>query len=348
MIKRLCALFGNALFFLFAPCFILVLVAPFVDPRTFFIPSILGIGFLYWLVAGCLLLGVLLISKNKFRWLMLALILIGTTRLNRFVQLSNQIPKEESAITILSFNTQLFDLYKGHAKEDSRLNTFQKIKANNPDIVCFQEFYLAQSDKEFSTRTIAQKLGLPYYLENFSANRKKGQVTFSRYPLRKLMGNNYGGNGYQIMEVLIGKDTVNLINMHLASFKVNPKEIQEEAKDTKAYGNILARLKTGFTKRSKQLNDILEDIESFKDPILVVGDLNDTPNSYAYQQFSNRFTDAFCMAGKGVGNSYNGDLPSLRIDYIFSEPPFVTVEYKVLSNKKWASDHYPILAKVNL
>ncbi|MCC8173817.1 MAG: hypothetical protein LIO65_05375 [Odoribacter sp.] len=54
--------------------------------------------------------------------------------------------------------------------------------------------------------------------------------------------------------------------------------------------------------------------------------------------------DSFIQKGRGLGNTYIGEIPSFRIDYILHTQDIETVSY--LRDKVVLSDHYPIIAKL--
>lgn len=75
-------------------------------------------------------------------------------------------------------------------------------------------------------------------------------------------------------------------------------------------------------------------------PYIVAGDFNDTPSSYAVNQMSKGIKNAFREKGRGLGRTYNGDIPNYQIDYILVSPQFDVLNYTVIEKK--LSDHYPI------
>ncbi|MDD4848141.1 MAG: endonuclease/exonuclease/phosphatase family protein, partial [Bacteroidales bacterium] len=77
-------------------------------------------------------------------------------------------------------------------------------------------------------------------------------------------------------------------------------------------------------------------------PVIVCGDFNDTPGSYSYQQVSKGLKDGFLEAGQGFGQTFNGDIPLMRIDYIFHNDHFQATDFQVHINHY--SDHYPVSA----
>ncbi|MBK6641784.1 MAG: hypothetical protein IPG39_11360 [Bacteroidetes bacterium] len=86
--------------------------------------------------------------------------------------------------------------------------------------------------------------------------------------------------------------------------------------------NILKRLKKAFIKRAAQADMISKHIGTSPYPVIVCGDFNDTSLSYTYKTISAGLLDAFRESGSGMGSTYTGPIPGLRIDYI---PAFRTV-----------------------
>ena len=75
-------------------------------------------------------------------------------------------------------------------------------------------------------------------------------------------------------------------------------------------------------------------------PVVVMGDFNDTPQSYAYRKIKKGLHDAFKISGRGFGNTYAGELPSFRIDYIMYSNPLISYQFKRIKTEY--SDHFPI------
>ena len=91
------------------------------------------------------------------------------------------------------------------------------------------------------------------------------------------------------------------------------KYSNEQMHEIRAIGS---RLKSAFVLRAEQAQIIANYIKDSPYPVIVMGDFNDTPQSYAYRKIRKGIHDAFRLAGGGFGNTYSGDLPSFRIDFI--------------------------------
>jgi endonuclease/exonuclease/phosphatase family metal-dependent hydrolase len=70
------------------------------------------------------------------------------------------------------------------------------------------------------------------------------------------------------------------------------------------------------------------------------GDMNDVPMSYCYAQLRDMLDDAFVESGSGMGGTYIGALPSLRIDHILYSPTLESWDFHTLPEK--LSDHHGV------
>jgi endonuclease/exonuclease/phosphatase family metal-dependent hydrolase len=91
---------------------------------------------------------------------------------------------------------------------------------------------------------------------------------------------------------------------------------------------------------------VADHIESSPYPVIICGDFNDPPSSYTYNRISSRLKDAFVEAGSGLGNTYNGIIPLLRIDYILHSPQLNSGQFRVIEEN--FSDHFPITCQLEI
>ena len=76
--------------------------------------------------------------------------------------------------------------------------------------------------------------------------------------------------------------------------------------------------------RKREISEIIKSIgkEIKNNSIIVMGDLNHTPEWPEYAQWINAgFVDSFKEAGKGNGLTIQADLPTIRIDYVLARGP---------------------------
>jgi endonuclease/exonuclease/phosphatase family metal-dependent hydrolase len=79
-------------------------------------------------------------------------------------------------------------------------------------------------------------------------------------------------------------------------------------------------------------------------PVIICGDFNDTPTSYTYATISKGLTDAFLQSGTGIGKTYVGIFPTLRIDFILLSKELESLQTQTI--EKPFSDHYPLISYI--
>lgn len=105
---------------------------------------------------------------------------------------------------------------------------------------------------------------------------------------------------------------------------------------------LVRKLAEASAIRAPQADSIAKAIARSKHPyIIVCGDFNDTPISYAHRVISQDMDDAFTQSGCGLGISYNQNKFYFRIDNILVSPNLQSFNCTVDRSIK-ESDHYPI------
>lgn len=302
-----------------------------------------------------------LLKRKLFFLPSLILIIIGMYHHSRYFQINSfaYIKKNENSINVMSYNVRLFDLYNWNKNKESKQKILNLIKAQNPDIICFQEYFYDKS-KQFQTRDLIMKeLGFNYYHENFSDESKKnsyfGLATFSKFPIinrENLQFNNDNSNQCIWSDIVKDKDTLRIFNTHLGSIRFNHSDyniIGGKGSPIWPYQkipqqDIIKRLKLGFSKRSKQISQLIPIINQSPFKKIICCDLNDTPISYAYNRMDRHLKDAFTYSGIGLGGTYIGKVPGLRIDYIWHDKRLSSNNF--LTHREELSDHKAISADI--
>ncbi|MBN2917310.1 MAG: endonuclease/exonuclease/phosphatase family protein, partial [Prevotella sp.] len=81
--------------------------------------------------------------------------------------------------------------------------------------------------------------------------------------------------------------------------------------------------------------------------IILCGDFNDGPISYAHRTIAKDLTDCYIASGNGPGISYHHGGFFVRIDNIMCSDDWEPYECKV-DDKIAVSDHYPIICKLKM
>ena len=141
-----------------------------------------------------------------------------------------------------------------------------------------------------------------------------------------------------------------LVNNHLESFKLTTedkshysaflKNISPENFD-EVKASIPQKLGNAFRLRASQAEVIAEEIKKVDtEYIIVCGDFNDTPISYAHRIIKGDLIDSHAESGRGPGITYNENYFWFRIDNIFHSANMKSINCTV--DKVRYSDHYPL------
>lgn len=338
--------------------------APYVNPSNFWPIAFLGLAFPYLFVSNVLFLLYWVFRGKAKLWLSLIIILLGYKNLPHYFQLNLSNPdKTEEEFKVLSFNVRIFDLYMWSEDKATRNNIFDFLDQEQADVICLQEFYHSEkivNNYEFKTLdTLVQFLEAKNYHVEYTTTLRGtdhwGIITFSKYPI---VNKGLVSFGYKTDNVCIytdikkGDQIVRVYNTHLASIRLEKHDYKaiQGLYDKQPSENfdkellMIEKIRYGFEHRSIQADSIQKSISKSPYPVIVCGDFNDTPTSYAYKQIRGEMNDAFIKAGSGLGRTYIGKLPSYRIDYIFYSEEFDCLKYTTHSEK--LSDHHPISARL--
>jgi endonuclease/exonuclease/phosphatase family metal-dependent hydrolase len=265
-----------------------------------------------------------------------------------------------SDIKIMSYNVRNFDVYHWTNEKNALGQIIQLIKKEKPGIVCIQEFYATDTGKYQTIGLLQKGGGFPYcYFEKkftSKSGRSWGTAIFSRYPIighGTVQFDNQTQNSCSYADIKIDSFTLRIFNIHLQSIYLSKQDYQylediSENQDVQVAPTraIASKLKRAFILRGEQALDIEREIKKSEYPVIVCGDFNDTPASFAYHTLSKRLHDAFLQAGSGIGGTYSGFLQSYRIDYIFTGEKFTVKNFKTICAPY--SDHYPITCEAVL
>lgn len=337
----------------------------YISPKYLNVLAFGGFAFPVLWVANLVLVVINLMRHNWKRMTFSLLIGIFTFgHLANIYQLKGIWKKEENAtapIRILSFNTRMFDYYSWTGKKGVNEEVLNFINQKDPDIVCFQEFFTTMNNDDYSENHVVARLRkYPYSHIEYNVigkkGRKFGQATFSKYPIvdKKFLKFMTSSNFSIQTDININGKVVRIFNNHLESVRLKTRDynfidsINTKWDDGGMAGiKLIAwKLQNALSQRATQAETIARHVENSAYPVIVCGDFNDTPVSYVYHTMLGKLEDAYRQAGIGFQGTYNGKLPSFRIDYIFHAQAFETVAFH--SYPVNFSDHYPIMATIDL
>ncbi len=350
-------------------CMLLAYLCPFVHPSDFWILPFFGLAYPVILLFTFLVLMYWIIMKSRMSFLVILVLIFGGKLHFRTVSMpfgteENKQNDSTPVLKITSYNVRLFDLYEWSdaAKYVNRNNIFKYVHDQNSDVICFQEFYHQDRPTKFPTRdTLKGLLETPFCHEKYS-HKLEGRQNFgiamlSKYPMIS-RGDivfedplNIDNNYCIFADIVKGKDTFRIYNVHLQSIKFKKDEYQvfsdsvHKIKEKKSTAQLLLeKLRIAYPKRAEQARLVVEHMQQSPFPIIICGDFNDTPMSYTYNIFNGLYTDAFRNSSSGLGVTYAGKVPAGRIDYIFHSKSLHSVNFVI--QKEVYSDHRAITCEI--
>lgn len=346
---------------------VLAYAAPVMDPRGFWPPAFAGLAFpLLLLGNGCFALLWLFVRKWKGLAFALILLLPALAVLPRYLQfgpkaeassetaVGDGVPQER--LRVLSWNVRIFNKNVADTRFAGRDEMLTAMREEDPDIVCLQEYFsINGSPFGDHNQRMAEQVGLPHRAVWEAIVDRQGRMwglgIFSRYPVLRQGAIEFPENvlnGCHWADIDAPGGVIRVFNLHFQSIQISHQVYSagsaiDDMRDSGARKALLKKLLYAYRYRAAQADRVAEAIAASPHPVLLCGDFNDPPQSYAYRTARGRLQDAFAEAGSGLARSH-ATLPGVRIDYIMPDTGWAVVGYKHLALP--ISDHFPILAEL--
>lgn len=335
---------------------VLSYAAMYINPNKFGIPLFFGLYFIPILLINVFFLLMALIRRSKSVWIPVVVLLPSLLFTDLFYKIGseNQADLEGIKLKIESYNVGTFSASKGHeGRKECRAKVMGHIRENNPDIACFQEFYV--DTKEQIDTLFPQYPHKYHHLFRVKNGKYFGNLIVSRYPILSQGKISFPRSTNLAIYADIDHfgRTIRIYNNHLESYNISFTSIvQKFSHAEKVSGDeirndlkvVHEKMLGTFIKRSEQVNKILENIAGSSYPAIICGDFNDTPMSYTYHMLAKERKDSFKESGEGFGATFLPIWPLLRIDYILYPKEFESVSHTTHRIK--LSDHYPISSEI--
>jgi len=275
-----------------------------------------------------------MVKFKKAFLLSFVILLIGLQYVIAFYGFTEKKVLLNNDLKIMSYNVRMFNLYKWIDEDGVDKKIYDFIKAKDPAVLCVQEFH--------DTKNIGFKY--PYkYIVISENNNNFGHAIYSKFKIidKGSIHFSKSGNNAIFVDILKGKDTLRVYNVHLESLGISPEkeEITQENSE-----KLKVRLEKAFKIQANQVALILHHQQRINHKSIICGDFNNTAFSWAYKQLKKGKNDAFEEAGKGFGNTFVFPFP-FRIDFILTDKEIEVNNFKTYKVKY--SDHYPIMARLN-
>jgi len=344
-----------------ASIFMLVtLIGSVVSPAKFVLPAYFALIFPAIIIANIGFVIFWLLARKWFFLLSLSLLIFSASEINNTFPVHLGKIKhsvDSSSIKFLTYNTRMCGDLKKHTRKNHN-NIIQYALDSNADIICLQEFTVSDNHEYLTMKDIDRAFKkYPYkHIQFKQKNTENGVATFSKYPIINKQKIDYASryNNSIFSDININGKIVRVINNHLESNRLTEydKEMPIKLKnDFDAYKltgvtrHFSNKLGAAYKLRAVQADSVANVIAQSPYKVIVCGDFNDVPSSYAYTKVKGKLKDAFAETGTGLGWTFNEKYYHFRIDYVFFDSDaYSIIDYK--ADKVNYSDHYPVLCHI--
>lgn len=318
----------------------------YISPAQFWIPALFGMAYPYLLVVNIVFIVLWIVIKPKFAFFSLLIILAGFNNIGNYLQFSGE-KSSEKGVRVTSYNVKYFMGNTQFPNKENADHILNFLRQDNADIICLQEVRLNKR-QIFDIKNT--RLPQVKHLQLAHNSYAGGLLTMTSFPILNMGEIRFKNSGNMIIytDILMNEDTVRVYNCHLQSYRLREAEINtidsldfnNEPKTKEKLKVLSLKFKEALIKRAEQAATLRAHINNSHYPVIVCGDFNDTPVSFTYRTVKGDLEDSFTESGKGTANTYNGKLPSFRIDYILYSPKFTSYNFEVSALEH--SDHFPI------
>lgn len=335
--------------------FILTLASAYggyIPPYIWSTPSILTLA-LPWFAGATLVVGLAWLATGG----LITAAMAGATLVASWGPVSTAVPlghkrtadPDKKQFSIVSYNA----LYGADLElpEYAGNRAIEYILSTDADVVCLQEINtttLASIAKKHAH--LADSLSRRY--PHIGSDPSGTLLCLSRYPLNHVATSEYPGEA-DVYSLKIDGQKLIIANVHLTSYALTPTErniiaqiggIRSAKRSLEEFkGNVMGKLKQSFTLRADAAQRVRTLIENISEPIIICGDFNDVPASWAYRKvLGDDMNDAYVETNFGPKSTYNASRLHFHIDQILYRGSIKALRVERTTQKN--SDHYPLLA----
>ncbi len=316
----------------------------------------------FWLLT----VAMMVVNLIWFRWQVIVSVLsliVCIDPILTFCPINFFRPSEESiaesgkpTLKVMTYNTFNFSIYEkpsdGASIKESGNPTFEYILDQDADIVLCQESegILDVEARGITTRQHSMMMERYPYREVSS----RGMAILSKYPFVTVEVEVTDRNQLDVCryDVKIDGRTFHVFNIHMQSIGLtsqdkelylNITEGEHEGGMQEIRSSLVSKLSAAFRSRAGQAHDVRRAIDAVDGPIILCGDFNDIPGSYAARTIEgDDMIDAYRQAGSGPCITYHADRFYFRIDHIFYRGDLEAL--RMWKGDCPSSDHYPMMA----
>lgn len=343
---------------------LITLIGSVLSPAKFLFPAYFALIFPFTLFINITFVVFWLVTRKWNFLLSLGVLIFSVTLINNNfpVHFGKTEPvKLANSIHLLTYNTMMSgSLVKDTPRRHNKV--MQYVVESNADIVCLQEFEVS-TQKEYQTLSDMLRVFDKYPYKHIEFKLKMdnwilGIATFSKYPIVNQQRIEYSSHANLSIytDINVNGTIIRLFNNHLESNGITESDKSKPIRlKNKFDADSLAEMTHYFSQklgatyklRAHQADTVAKLIAESPYKVIVCGDFNDVPASYAYTKVKGNLKDAFSESGNGFGWTYKEPFYGFRIDYVlYDSNAFTLIKYE--SDKVNYSDHYPVLCQLSI
>ena len=317
------------------------LLARYVSPQIFWPPSVVALLLPVLLLATLVFL-ILQLTRGRWRSAILPAVVLCLSlsiagRLFAWPGDRVTLAPDAPTVTVLTGNQRMFRAADGKDRDPREVETF--FRHHPADVILMQEVW---PERRKTNYLDVLRAGTGHARRH--QQEKTYMATYADQPeeiAAYFTDSDYNGILVTDVSTEIGK--IRFINTHLRSNKISNMAEgirgEESVSDQlSTLGHMFAGYGRTTRRRAEQAEHIRLLVDESPYPVILGGDFNDVPSSYAYNVIlSPRLQDAWAVAGAGLGTTFTGPIPGLRIDYFLVDTALQVVHIKQLDSP-W-SDH---------
>lgn len=348
-----------------AVALVLGLLARVISPEHGSLPAFAGLFFpiVYLVDLFCALWWV--VRWSKWVWLPLVMLLVGGGGVGLFYRSDVRtkptvVDRAREDIVVATYNVMNFSDVDAPEGVENFDRVAEWVNNKGVQLLCLQEAHFSSGQTFGEFKDKLKRLSYGYFVNGAPEGEEavgSGYAIFSAWPIvRRGVASADSLNIHSVWaDVKIGRDTIRVFNNHLQSTGISQEERVSTlhpsiARDTLAGQKLFAvadKMTDSYRLRAVQAKEVSRAIGESPHPVVVCGDFNDTPMSYAYRTICGRndLVDAFVAKGRGVEHTFKGLYNLFRIDYVMvDKEAFEVKSYD--SYDEPMSDHKPLISRL--
>lgn len=361
--KRFALFFYRLMLWISLPGYLLCASSSYLAPTKCFFTDALALAYPFALAALFLFLFISLLRKQRVAFLIVLVILAGYRNLSATIALrpfASQEATDSSSIKVLTWNVFFFLNLHAH-EHDTAGNPLRKmvdlIARENADVLCFQEYLSINGSRHMlSMDGIMDSLGYKYKIYSGDQVNKywgggishHGTMLFSRIPVSD-SGRIFMGHEHAIwLDVALKGKPLRVCTAHLSSLGLYADTTEKSSSENvykityERKGSVARKIKHIAVQHEKEAVILDSAFRRSSKPVIFCADMNSVPASYTYHKIRGEMQDAYLEKGFGLGNTYYGLSPTLRIDVCFADKRLLAGSCIV--KREHLSDHYPLIS----